>query len=141
MLLRLPTCRHRPALLIVCLLLAATGLVVPAKAQFKTVWSADELQIGQNTNLFAHWDGRALLDGVFVELPTGWTLEGALALRHGYENVPLRLRRMEREGNRSAKSHLGVPVSQRPEGNANREALRNVVKGDGEDQEDCPVPI
>ena len=99
MLLRLPTSRLQSVLFYGCLLLAATASAVPAAGQFSAVWSAQELQIGQSTNLFAHWDGRADLDGVFVELPPGWTLEGAVALRRGYEQVPLGLRRMERGTN------------------------------------------
>lgn len=99
MLLRLPTSRLRSVLFYGCLLLAATASAVPAFGQFSAVWSAQELQIGQHTNLFAHWDGRASLDGVFVELPPGWTLDDVVALRHGYEPVSLSLRRMERGSN------------------------------------------
>ncbi len=96
MLQRLPTCRPHPALIVGCVLLAATAYVVPAFGQFSEVWSAKELQIGQNTNLFAHWDGRSSLNGVFVELPTGWTLEEAVALRQGYVRVELEIQRMDR---------------------------------------------
>ena len=99
MLLRLPTSRLRSGLFYGCLLLAATVSAVPALGQFSAVWSAQELQIGQHTNLFARWDGRASLDGIFVELPPGWTLDDAVALRHGYEPVPLGFRRMERGSN------------------------------------------
>jgi len=67
--------------------------VVPAAGQFSKVWSAEEVQIGQQANLFAHWEGRAPLDGIFVELPAGWTLDGAVALRYGYEQVGLDLQR------------------------------------------------
>ncbi|MCH8960686.1 MAG: T9SS type A sorting domain-containing protein [Bacteroidetes bacterium] len=96
MLQRLPTYRRLPALIVGCVLLAATAYVVPAFGQFSEVWSAKELQIGQNTNLFAHWDGRSSLNGVFVELPTGWTLEEAVALRQGYARVELEVQRMDR---------------------------------------------
>ena len=96
MLQRLPTCRLHPALMVGCVLLAATAYVVPAFGQFSEVWSAKELQIGQNTNLFAHWDGRSSLNGVFVELPSGWTLEEAVALRQGYARVELEVQRMDR---------------------------------------------
>ena len=99
MLQRLPTCRPHPALIVGCFLFAAAACVVPAYGQFSEVWSAKELQIGQNTNLFAHWEGRSSLDGVFVELPTGWTLENAMALRQGYARVALEVERMERGGN------------------------------------------
>lgn len=99
MLQRLPTYRRLPALIVGCVLLAATACVVPAFGQFSEVWSAKELQIGQNINLFAHWDGHSSLDGVFVELPPGWTLEGVVALRQGYVRVGMDIRRMDRGGN------------------------------------------
>ena len=95
---RLPTCRPHPAL-ILGVLFAATAYVVPAFGQFSEVWSAKELQIGQQTNLFAHWEGRSSLNGVFVDLPAGWTLEAASALRQGYARIDLDVERMNRGGN------------------------------------------
>lgn len=99
MLFRLPTCRRPAALIVGGVLLAATAYVVPAFGQFSDVWSARELQIGQTTNLFARWDGSSTLDGIFVELPPGWTLERAVALTQGYARVALNIRRMDEGDN------------------------------------------
>ncbi|MFQ5568120.1 MAG: LamG-like jellyroll fold domain-containing protein [Rhodothermales bacterium] len=71
----------------------------PVWGQFSRVWGAEELQIGQRCNLFARWDGRSSLDGVFLELPAGWTLQEATALRQGYEQMALQVRRGDRMGN------------------------------------------
>jgi len=50
------------------------------------------LQVQDTVNLFATWKGRAALDGLVVELPAGWTLQEARALRYGYEPIPVKKR-------------------------------------------------
>lgn len=79
-------------LLVACLL--ASACFRPAKAQFTGIWSADEIQTGQRVGLFARWEGRTGLDGVLVELPMGWSLRSAEAVR-GYERIPLAVHRSE----------------------------------------------
>ena len=86
--LRLPACLGALALLTLL-------FIQPARAQFSDVWSADQVHTGQYANLFAQWEGRAGIDGVLVELPMGWTLQKAEAVRGGYERIPLRIRRSE----------------------------------------------
>ncbi len=71
----------------------------PAQAQFSGVWGGEEVQVGQDANLFARWEGRDALDGVFLELPTGWTLREALAARPGYRHQSLSTRRLDGIGN------------------------------------------
>lgn len=81
------------ALLCLCTLFLATQ-ALPANGQFRQVWGGEKLQIGQRTNFFAQWEGRTALDGVFLELPFGWSIKGAFALRQGYERVDLRIERV-----------------------------------------------
>ncbi len=95
---RLPTYRRSPAPYFLCVLVAA-ALVVPARGQFSGVWGADEVQVGQNANLFARWEGRSPFEGAFVELPPRWTLKEAVAVRQGYRQRTLKVRRLDEISN------------------------------------------
>jgi hypothetical protein len=77
------------------LLLAAN----PTYAQFRQVTADAEVQVGQHANLFAYWEGHAAFEGAFVTLPSGWTLEEALAVRQGEAQRALMVRRLDRPGN------------------------------------------
>ncbi len=76
------------------ILLAAMVLTGPAFGQFRQVHTPEHIEAGQPANLFAIWEGRSALDGVYVELPLGWTLRGARALRSGYDPMPVEVRRV-----------------------------------------------
>ncbi|MDX1548102.1 MAG: hypothetical protein R3247_13985, partial [Rhodothermales bacterium] len=92
---RLFSARFTAALL--CAGLAAAVAVGPAQAQFTALWSAAEVQRGQRTNLFAHWEGQRALGAVVVELPPQWRLAGAAALRRGHGRIEMDVQRF-REG-------------------------------------------
>lgn len=79
-------------------LLALAGGAVPARAQFAEAPSTIELPADQTVNLFARWDGAPAIDGLFIELPAGWRLEDAVALRYGTERVPVEVRPSRRGG-------------------------------------------
>ncbi len=74
------------------ILLAALVSTGPAFGQFRQVHTPEHLETGQTANLFAVWEGRTALDGVYLELPLGWTLRGVRSLRYGYEPMPVEMR-------------------------------------------------
>lgn len=65
--------------------------IAPANAQFRTLWSPEKVARNHTVNLFAQWEGRTVLDGVWLELPPGWRLLQGEAIRRGVERVPLRI--------------------------------------------------
>lgn len=97
MFLRQRTCQHGLACLFVWASFAA--LWSPASGQFRHLAGDGDVQVGQHANLFAHWEGRAVLDGAFVTLPAGWTLKEAKVVRQGHTPVNLLVRRLDRPGN------------------------------------------
>lgn len=74
--------------------LVALLCISNAHAQFRTLWNAEEVAAEAEINLFARWEGRTVLDGVWVELPRGWSLHHAEAVRRGYERIALRIERL-----------------------------------------------
>ena len=85
--------RYRCVQVIVCIMLMVSVWSTPVHAQFTDVWSAEKLQTGQLTNLFASWNGSEAFHGIFVTLPVGWTLKDADILRYGYEHIPVQVSR------------------------------------------------
>lgn len=75
----------------------------PASAQFGTVYPSERIQAGQRINAFVAWGGMWPLEGLSVDLPAGWSLVEASAIRRGANaRMPLRLR----ESTRVAGRHL-----------------------------------
>jgi len=101
-------CRHRCIQAIVYAVLAASVWLKPAQAQFSDVWSAEKLQAGQITNLFARWSGSESIDGVFVSLPVGWTLKDAHILRYGFDEVPVQFSREIESGKYIISTSRGI---------------------------------
>lgn len=84
------TCRVRAAVAWIAAFVVCCSIgVVPLQAQFRSLSAAERVQVGQRANLFAEWESRASVDGMLVELPTGWTLVKATALHNGYQQLAL----------------------------------------------------
>jgi len=74
------------------LLLAAP----PAWAQFGAVRPAERLTAGQRANAFVQWGGASAIDGVLLDLPSGWSLVSARAVPAGTAPpVPMRVAPVE----------------------------------------------
>lgn len=69
-------------------------------AQFRAVWAPDIVPTEQRTHFFASWDGSESADGVFVDLPFGWTLEDVRVLHRGYQPINVRIRKAPLSENR-----------------------------------------
>lgn len=71
------------------LLCLALMPAMPARAQFAEVRTTEQLPTEHVANLFASWTGHDPVQGVVVELPSGWRLKAASVLRYGYEPIPV----------------------------------------------------
>ena len=69
-------------------------------AQFSDVHAASQIEARQLTNIFATWDGSSSADGMQVELPADWQLDGARALRYGSESVSATVEPASSQGGR-----------------------------------------
>lgn len=68
-------------------------LPVSVYAQFGAVYPSERIQAGQRINAFVSWEGVWALEGLSMDLPAGWRLVEASAVRRGSNTrVPLRLR-------------------------------------------------
>ena len=70
--------------------------LIPAFALLGTVsaQTPDPVQVyvpGEEVNLFSRWEGSETPESFFLELPAGWELESALAVRHGYHHIPFEI--------------------------------------------------
>jgi hypothetical protein len=69
----------------------------PARAQFAQESDgggsgAREVPAEQTVNLFAQWEGKTPVDGLFLTLPAGWHLQKAVAVRGGARHAVLETR-------------------------------------------------
>ena len=64
----------------------------PAQAQFERERAAREVPAERTINLFAQWAGDSPVDGLFLKLPPGWTLQKGVALHGGTRQAPLETR-------------------------------------------------
>ncbi|PSQ70278.1 MAG: hypothetical protein BRD29_00060 [Bacteroidetes bacterium QH_2_67_10] len=64
----------------------------PARAQFERERAAREVPAERTINLFAQWEGDSPVDGLFLKLPSGWTLQKGVALHDGTRQAPLEMR-------------------------------------------------
>lgn len=71
-------------------MLLAGGLR-PAHAQFRSLWSPPQVAHTEPVVLYAHWEGRQPLEGVRIELPSGWRLARAHVVQNGRTSQPLRV--------------------------------------------------
>ena len=67
----------------------------PAVAQFSEVWAPGEVVAGEVCGIFARWSGRTAVSGFLIELPSGWVLTRAVALRHGYLQIPFEIQQQQ----------------------------------------------
>ena len=63
------------------------ALSYDAAAQFSDVHAAAQIDARELTNIFVTWDGHSSADGMQLDLPADWQLNGARALRYGSEPV------------------------------------------------------
>ena len=70
------------------LLVIALGLAHAGNAQFEQPQLAQPYIPGEQVNLFSSWGGSDTPNAFFIQLPDGWELASALAVRHGYQHVP-----------------------------------------------------
>lgn len=76
------------------------GAVVAAgssSAQFRTPADGVRVEAERPANLFASWQGTQPTDRLLLNLPAGWTLRNAVALRYGSAAVPLAVERVAGE--------------------------------------------
>ena len=67
--------------------------VLPAAAQFSETAPVQAYVPGEQVNLYALWEGVFARESFFLDLPDGWDLEMAVAVRHGYQHVPFGISR------------------------------------------------
>ncbi len=81
------------------LLLTPWFLLQDASAQFSEISASTRVTPERVTNIFATWDGRSPAAGVEVDLPAGWTLRDAAAVRYGSEPIAVNIRKEDASGN------------------------------------------
>lgn len=90
-----PCSRLVAAWVLAWLLAAGAFLSRPALGQFTSFHAPNSPARDGQTNLFATWAGTERADGLLVELPPGWSLEGVSLLRRGYEQVEAEIHRLD----------------------------------------------
>ncbi len=87
-------------------------LAQPTYAQVGKIWAPERLSTQQQTNAFFSWSGTQHLNGLWIEVPTGWAVKAVAAIEpHRMHRIPLDIQQRGRTFKAEAPDGLNGPYT------------------------------